>query len=324
MRTYTQLTENKRYQIQSLLEEGYNNSEIADHLGVDRSTISREVRRNRSWRGYYRARDAHEYCILRHLYKRKGTKVKGKTRTLIRRYIRRDLSPEQVSAVLYEYHGVDISHETIYRFIIKDKVNGGSLYQHLRHRVKKHKKRYGSQNQRGHIKDRVMIDERPAIVERKGRIGDWEIDTVVGKNHQGAIITIVERKTNFMIMHHIANRTANWVSGTVIALLRPYMKHVKTITCDNGKEFTDHQRIAKALKCKVYFAHPYSSWERGLNENSNGLLRQYFPKGSDFRKITAKQIKHAKERLNNRPRKLLNWYTPNELFLGIPFQTVKL
>lgn len=323
MRTYTQLTEEQRYQIQILLEEEYNYSEIAALLGVHRSTISREVRRNQSWRGYYRARDAHEYCLLRHMIKPKGTKITGKLRGLIRAYIRRDYSPEQVSAVLESYHGIALSHESIYRFVIKDRVNGGTLYRHLRHRVKKHKKRYGSQNQRGHIKDRVMIDQRPSIVDRKSRIGDWEVDTVIGKDHRGAIITLVERKTKFTIIRNIACRTTELVTGMVIALLRPYQKYVKTITCDNGKEFTDHRRIARGLNCKVYFTHPFSSWERGLNENTNGLIRQYFPKGSDFTKITMKQIKHAMERINNRPRKTLNWYTPNELFLDIPFQPVK-
>lgn len=319
MRTYTQLTEQQRYQIQVLLEEEYSQSEIADILGVHRTTIWRELNRNKSHRGYYRARDAHEICLLRHMVKPKGTKVKGLVRTLIRGYLRRDYSPEQVSGVLADYHGMKLSHETIYRFVIKDKVEGGTLYKHLRHRIKKHKRRYGSKNQRGHIKDRVMIDERPAIVERKSRIGDWEADTVVGKNHQGAIVTLVERKTKFTIVHHVTHRTADYVAGVIIALLRPYQRLVKTITCDNGKEFTHHARIAKALQCKVYFAHPFSSWERGLNENTNGLLRQYFPKGKSFSTRMVKQIKHAMERLNNRPRKILNGYTPNELFKGIPF-----
>lgn len=323
MRTYTQLTENQRYQIQSFMLAGYNYSEIAVELNVHRSTIAREVKRNRSHKGYYHARDAHEACLLRHLFKRKAEKMTGKTVRLTRDYLKLDLSPEQISAVLNDYHGIKLSHETIYRFVIADKVAGGSLFQHLRHRFKKNKKRYGSQDGRGHIKDRVMIDERPEIVNRKSRIGDWEIDTVIGKNHQGALITIVERKTNFTLIRHISKRTASLVALHVIDMLKPCREFVRTITSDNGKEFSLHKKIAKALKCDIYFAHPYSSWERGLNENTNGLIRQYFPKGSDFSGITTRQIKRVMDRLNNRPRKLLGWYTPNELFMGIPFKPVR-
>ena len=323
MRTYRQLTEVQRYQIEILLKEGYSYTEIADILGVHKSTISRELARNSNARGLYRARDAHEHCLIRRLYKPKATKMTGPTRSLGRSYLGQDLSPEQVCAVLYSGHNISLCHETIYRFVIQDKVEGGILHQHLRQRFKRNKKRYGSQNRRGYIEGRISIENRPAVVDRKGRVGDWEVDTMIGKNHKGALITIVERKTNFLLVKHVTKRTATRVAETIVALMMPYKDRVKTITCDNGKEFTEHRKIAQLLQCRVYFAHPFSSWERGLNENTNGLIRQYFPKGCELGKVSSTRVKMAMDRINNRPRKLLNWYTPNELFLGLPFQYMK-
>ena len=167
---------------------------------------------------------------------------------------------------------------------------------------------------RGTIPNRVSIDDRAAIVETRSRIGDWEADTVIGKNHRQAIVSIVERKTGFTLIQKVERKTALAVSQAMIGLLKPHRKKVHTITSDNGKEFAGHEEIASKLKANFYFAHPYSSWERGTNENTNGLIRQYFPKNRDFTTITQHEINMAMERLNNRPRKRLGYQTPNQVF----------
>jgi len=184
----------------------------------------------------------------------------------------------------------------------------------LRTQGKKYKARGSGKDSRGHIKNAVSIDERPEIVEEMRRIGDWEIDTVIGKNHKQALVTIVERKSKFTVMKKVENKTAELVAAATIELLGPYKERVLTITADNGKEFAHHEKVAEALECDYYFAHPYSSWERGLNENTNGLIRQYFPKGSSFKEIMGKMVKRAKGLLNRRPRKTLDYATPTEVF----------
>jgi IS30 family transposase len=235
---------------------------------------------------------------------------------LVEHYIRQDFSPEQVSGFLDRDHELKISHKTIYKHIWSDKKTGGTLYKHLRHSNRKQRKRYGTKQRRGRIAGQVSIDLRPAIVDAKTRIGDWEIDTVTGKNSKGYLVTAVERKSKFALVKRVPDRQSDRVAKTVVQLLRPYKENVLTITADNGKEFSRHMRISKILKVDLYFAHPYHAWERGLNENTNGLLRQYFPKQMDFQKIDNKCIKHAMGRLNNRPRKTLGFATPNEVFFN--------
>ena len=203
-----------------------------------------------------------------------------------------------------------------YKYIWSDKKTGGTLYKHLRRSHRKHRKRYGTNQLRGRIAGQVSIDLRPAIVDTKTRIGDWEIDTVTGKNSKGYLVTAVERKSKFALVERVPDRQSDQVAKAVIELMRPYKKNVFTITADNGKEFSRHIKISKSLKADVYFAHPYHAWERGLNENTNGLLRQYFPKQMDFQKIDNKCIKHAMDSLNNRPRKTLGFATPNEAFFN--------
>jgi IS30 family transposase len=231
--------------------------------------------------------------------------------------IRLDLSPEQISGYLKNNHNIKVSHETIYQYVLADKANGGDLYKHLRHSSKKRKKRYGSNSKRGQIPGRVSIDNRPEIVDLKTRIGDWETDTIIGKNHKGALVTAVERKTKFTCIRYVPNKKADLVAEALIDMLTPFQDRVHTITTDNGKEFTQHQKISKTLKTNVYFAHPYHSWERGLNENTNGLIRQYFPKNYSFDNITPEDVIFVQDRLNKRPRKALNYKTPLEEFLKI-------
>lgn len=199
-------------------------------------------------------------------------------------------------------------------FILHDKQKGGILYKHLRHQHKKYRKRYGSPKRQGPIKNRRFIDDRPAIVDEKNRIGDWEIDTIIGKNHKQAVVSIVERVSKKTVLKKVNTKTAELVCASTIDGLKTFSTNVLTITSDNGSEFAYHEKISRALNAEFYFAHPYSSWERGLNENTNGLVRQYLKKGSDFSKVTDDTLLLITDKLNNRPRKSLNYATPNEIF----------
>ena len=196
-----------------------------------------------------------------------------------------------------------------------DKHTGGDLHRHLRCQ-KKRRKRYGSYERRGILKNRVSIDERPAIVDIRQRLGDWEVDTIIGKGHRHAIVSLVERKSRLALLRKVESKTAQAVTDAVIELMKSLPIRTHTITADNGKEFADHDRIAKKLNTDVYFAHPYSSWERGTNENTNGLIRQYFPKKRSFVTITQQEIDFVMERLNNRPRKCLGFKSPNQVFFN--------
>ncbi len=215
-----------------------------------------------------------------------------------------------------KYESVSVSHEWIYQYIYTDKKAGGDLYKHLRCQ-KKRRKLYGSNERRGKIANRVSIEQRPALVDERKRLGDWEADTMIGRKSPYALVTLVERKSRFTLLKKIDRRTAEAAIKAIIQMLTPYKAKTLTITCDNGKEFADHQKFAKALDADVYFAHAYSSWERGSNENSNGLSRQYFPKGSDFSKITDQDTQFAEKRLNTRPRKCLDIRTLEMVFFEL-------
>jgi IS30 family transposase len=216
--------------------------------------------------------------------------------------LRKGWSPEQISGTFRKSHPV--SHEWLYQRILKDKQEGGDAYRYLRCQ-KKRKKRYGKPDRRGQIAHRVPISARPPVVETRSRVGDWEADTVIGAGHKGAIVTLVERKTGYAKLVLVPNKEAAGVTQAILKALFPLRDRVLTLTFDNGKEFAWHQKIAKALEADCYFAEPYSSWQRGSNENLNGLLRQYFPKGTDFRTITKKQLADVEKKLNDRPRKRL-------------------
>jgi len=313
MDSYKQLTLEQRYGIYSLFKTGHNQSEIAEVIGVHKSTVCREARRNRGKRGY-RYQQAHEFALDR----RKGRvkpRIDGSTWTFIETLIQDDWSPEQIHGWMKENMDISISHEWIYQYILEDKKSGGSLYRHLRCKKKK-KKRYGSNDRRGRVKNRISIDERPALVETRSRIGDWEADTLIGKQHKQTIVSITERKSGFALFCKLDQRTKEETEKVMKQLLRPVKDRVHTITSDNGKEFANHESIAKDLECGFYFAHAYSSWERGTNENTNGLIRQYFPKDRDFRTITDDELIQSMKRLNNRPRKRLGFKTPNQVFFG--------
>jgi len=316
--TYKQLTAEERYQIEALKREGFNQSEIARSLNRHPSTINRELARNSDHKGY-RGKLAVSRTDRRRREAKKSEKLDCVMCSMIKNLLSDYLSPEQISGRLKLELGIKISHETIYRYIRNDKKSGGTLYKYLRSKGKPYRNRGGAKDSRGRICNAVSIDERPEVVEEKSRIGDWEIDTVIGKNHQQAIVTIVERVSKFSVMKKVKQKTAEAVANATIELLKPYQDRVLTITADNGKEFAQHEKVAGALECDYYFAHPYSSWERGLNENTNGLLRQFFPKGSRFEEVTERDLNRAKGMLNRRPRKTLGYATPTEVFFGVSF-----
>ena len=314
--TYTHLTREERYQIHALRRQDISLAVIAAELGRSRSTISRELKRNASAQGYKPAR-AHDRARARQKARRNARQFDAQQWRQVHCYLRLQLSPDQVSGRLKEEGGLRISHECIYQHIYKDKRAGGDLIEHLRCQ-KVRRKRYGSgQERRGTLKGRICIEQRPAIVEARSRIGDWEGDTVIGKGHQGVLVTLVERKSRYTLAQQLDSRHSAGVTEAVIALLRPHKSLCQTITFDNGKEFAEHAFIADSLGANVYFAHPYHSWERGLNENTNGLLRQYFPKSTNLRKISQHEVDDALYRLNHRPRKCLNYRTPHEVFMGL-------
>jgi len=314
MKSYTQLTQEQRYQIYALMKAEHTKTEIALIIGVHKSTISRELARNSGHRGY-RPKQAHGLALYRRADKAMP-RITVWTWQLIERLLREEWSPEQISGWLMEEASLEVSHEWIYQYVLENKAQGGDLYRHLRCQ-RKRKKRYGSYNTRGQLTNRTSIDERPGIVNSRSRYGDWELDTIIGKGHKQAIVSLTERKSKLSLMAKVSHKTADQVAKAIIGLLAPIADRVHTMTSDNGKEFARHKMMAKALDADFYFAHPYASWERGLNENTNGLIRQYFPKNCDFTSITTQQIKCAMNKLNNRPRKSLGFKTPNQVFFGI-------
>ena len=304
MGTYSQLTYNQRYHIYTFLKAGFCRSEVAKEIGVHKSTISRELKRNRGGRGY-RPKQAQRFAMERQ--KKSKSRIKPEDWKLVEALIGKEWSPEQISNFFRDNQIMHISHEWIYQYIYKDKRDGGNLWKHLRCR-KKRRKRYGSYEKRGQIPNRKWIDARPQLVEDRSRLGDWEADTIIGKGRKGAIVTLVDRKSRFLRMGLVARRTKEAVSEKIISLLEDLPVH--TITCDNGKEFTNHEKFSKVLNAKVYFAHPYASWERGTNENTNGLIRQYIPKDTKFSGLTCEDMLFVENRLNTRPRKCLSFKSP--------------
>jgi transposase, IS30 family len=314
MQHYSQLTSEQRYQIYALLKKEHSQSEIAEIVGVHKSTISRELRRNSGGRGY-RPIQAHRKALERREDKvRFG--ISESTWQRVEQLLREYWSPEQVSLWLFEADEAGASHESIYQYIYWDKECGGNLYTFLRCK-KQRRKRYGAYDRRGKLINQVSIDERPAIVEDREREGDWEVDTIIGKNHKQAIVSMTERVHRLTYLCKVETKDAESIEQAIVRTLKSTGLPVLTITADNGREFGHHENIAKKLDAQFYFAHPYSSWERGANENSNGLVRQFFPKGTDFTGITKRDLRRVERRLNNRPRKCLEMKTPNQVAFGL-------
>jgi transposase, IS30 family len=302
--SYKQLTYEQRYLIYAVLKMGFSQSRIAELVGVHKSTISRELKRNTGKRSYRYKQAQRKAQQRQNKARRRISKAEWQ---IIDEKLKTEWSPEQVSSWVKRCHGIMVSHEWIYVHIWEDKKKGGKLYKHLRH-PKKYRKHPGTGDKRGIIPNRKSIEERPEAVDKRERIGDWEADTIIGRGHQGAVVTLVERKSRFLRMGLVKRRTKDSIKETIINLLSGLPVH--TITFDNGKEFAAHEEIADALNAKIYFAHPYASWERGTNENTNGLIRQYIPKGSNFMHLTKVDILFVENRLNSRPRKCIDFIQP--------------
>ncbi len=307
------LTKIERYHIAVFSESGLNKSEIAKKINRNRSTISRELYRNKSPSGYDPEKAATK-AARRKSKSHKRRYFDVKMRQMIKAKLEENWSPEQINGHCKKHEIKMVSHERIYQYVWQNKKNGGELYKYLRH-ANKRRKKYGSKEFRGQIVDRVSIDKRPDIVNQKVRFGDWEGDTIVGHNHNGYALTLVERKTKMTLIVKLKNKKSETTTNAVIKALYPIKNICHTITFDNGKEFARHKEISNRLGVDVYFAHPYSSYERGLNENTNGLIRQYLPKKISLGNIPEFVFKKVERRLNRRPRKTLGFRSPAEAFL---------
>jgi len=305
--SYKHLSQTERYQIHALLKANLTYSEISNILGRHKSTISREISRNTGKRGY-RPAQAEQLCQQKVQASRNARVTHPLVREQISHYLHLQWSPEQIASTL------PVSHETVYRYVYADKTRGGTLWQHLRSQ-KKRRKRYASgRDRRGQIIGRRPIADRPASVETRSHVGHWEGDTVIGAAHKHAIVTLVERKSGYAVIAKVDRKTAELVRQAIIDKLEPLLCLVKTITFDNGKEFADHALIDQALNSTSYFAQPYASWQRGSNENYNGLLRQYVPKKRKLSTVTDEELKMIQNLLNHRPRKRLGFKTPYQVF----------
>lgn len=305
----------QRYEIYHLKKQGLTYSSIAKRIGVHKSTISREFKRNSDSRnGVYKVALAQKKTEERHLNKAKSIRFTEEIVDFATYWLKEDYSPEQIVGKSKRLNVSCVSIERIYQFIWNDKKQGGMLYTHLRTLGKRYQKRENTNSRRGQIADRVPIEQRPEIVDKKDRIGDLEIDLVIGKDHKGALLTINDRATGILKMAHLKNKSAKEVELKTIELLESWTPFIHTITSDNGKEFANHKVIAEALNIDFFFAKPYHSWQRGANENLNGLVRQYFPKKTNFESLEQQKIDKVVEKLNNRPRKRYNFLNPIEKF----------
>ena len=312
---YHHVTQEIRSQIQVLKASGCSLRSIATQVGLHASTISREIKRNSGQRGYRYQQAESKAIERRHAASKRPHKLTAELVGMIQEKIRMDWSPEQISGWL-KRQGTLISHESIYRMIWADKKAGGKLYQHLRHHGKRYNKRSSGKAGRGCIPGRVDISERPKIVELKSRYGDWEVDTMSGGNHQGNLFTGVDRYSKFTILKKIGTKHAAHVVEAMKERMSALLHPVLTVTFDNGKEFARHEEIAFALDALCFFAKPYRAWERGLNEHTNGLVRQYLPKSSDLNKVSDEFVAYIEDRINNRPRKVLGYQSPFEVWSG--------
>ena len=316
---YSHLTRDTRSQIYALKSTGFSQSHIARQLKISPSTVSREIKRNSGLKGY-RFEQADRLAIHRRSQASSVRRVfTPAAQALVEDKLRQKWSPEQISGRFKREGLPSISHETIYKHIWADKHRGGDLFKHLRHGCKPYNRRKNKKAGRGLIPNRRGIEERPAAVELKRRIGDWEGDTIIGSHHQGALVSLVDRASKYTLLALLNRKTAEETANSITTVLQN--EKVKTLTFDNGKEFALHELITKMLNAPVFFANPYCAWERGLNEHTNGLVRQYIPKSMSLKGISQEKVAEIEKNLNTRPRKVLNYKTPTEVFRS---QSVKL
>ena len=311
------ITREQRYLIEAYLKAGKSKEFIASELGVHKSSIYREVKRNAKKRGSYKA----SHADIQSQERKERFSCNRSFDLNIERFVKKHIeeeqwSPEQIVGYCRKKNIPMVSHERIYQYIRSDKEKGGNMYQNLRHRLKHRKRPVGGK----HIPiiNRVSIDQRPEIINNKNRFGDWEIDTIIGKDGKGAIVTIVERTTAFFMMRKLPEgKNAESLADNVIDMLLPYKNSVHSITSDNGTEFAEHQKIAFKLQANFFFAHPYSSWERGLSEYTNKLIRQYIIKKSNFDDYNNDYIAEIQHKINRRPRENIDFNSPKILFYNL-------
>ena len=309
------LTQEQRYTISVLKKEGYLQKDIAEKIGKHRSVLSRELRRNCDLRnGEYRAELAQRKYQKRKQEKRKRINFTDSIRVHIVSKLGQKYSPEQIVGDCARLAIKCVSVERIYQYIWKDKLQGGDLYKNLRNKGRRYKKRGSNKDSRGILTDRVDIDLRPKIVEERTRFGDLELDTIVGKDHQGGLVSINDRMTGLIKLSKITAKDAAQVEEKIVELLTEWKPLLHTLTSDNGKEFANHRRISSTLEVDFFFAKPHHPWERGSNENCNRLVRQFFPKGTDFTNISKQEIHAVEENINNRPRKRHGFLSPIQIF----------
>jgi IS30 family transposase len=314
--SYKQLTEGDRYTLAALKRQGLSFTKIAEAMNRHRSTIYREVKRNSCWiiDGSYRPTKAQRRTRARRRRSRRNQHFTTQDYKEVRQLIRKDWSPEQITGHLKKEGKRCFSHETIYQYIWRDKRKGGTLWKHLRCAQKRRRKRYNAYDSRGRLADKRNIAERPAEVETRQTQGHWEIDTVMGKGSKHCIVTLVERKTGYTLMGQLNDRTTKSTNKRTIKLMKRMPDEFKTITADNGTEFHQYKKVEAATNCPYYFANPHHSWERGTNENTNGLIRQYLRKGTSMEGLTQQQCDRIAAKLNSRPRKRPGYKTPEECF----------
>ncbi len=311
---YTHLTRDERYQIAILAKAGHDRSDIARVMNRHKSSIGREMKRNRGERGY-RPEQAHEFSQARMRACENGPRIAPETWAMVDVKLGEAWGPEQISGYFKVNGQAAVSHESTYQRIYADKRAGGTLHRTLRCQ-KARRKRYGGRGRRGAIPNQASIDLRPVIVAERGRFGGWEADLVIGAGHKQALVAMNERTSRYSLIAHVPFKAAHAVSESILSLLTPFAASVHTLTTGNGKEFAQHERIAEELNADFYPAHPYASRERGANENMNGLIRQFFPKKMCFDSITPDQVTFAMHRLNHRPGKCLGFKTPHEVFMN--------
>lgn len=312
---YRQITSEERYRISALRREGFCPAAMGRRLGRHRSTISRELHRNSSpWDGSYRPSKAQEQANGRRSRSRRNRRFDARDWELVETLLRQDWSPEQVAGSLQKSGDLSISHETIYRYVWADRALGGDVYRHLRCATKRRRKRYGRYDSRGRLAGKRHVSERPAAVERRQTVGHWEIDTVMGTGNDPCIVTLVERATGYLLIGKLAARNMDEAAQKTIELVRQHPEKFRTITADNGTEFHSYKDVEVATGVTFYFATPHHSWERGTNENTNGLIRQYLPKRTTMAHVTQRDCNAIAQKLNTRPRKRYDYQTPEVRF----------
>jgi IS30 family transposase len=313
MSTYHQLTSGERHELAALSRQGHSRSEIAQSLGRHRSTIYREVARNSRKDGRYLAFTADQKTRARRSRSRRNQRFSAADWELVETWLSEDFSPEQVSGWLLRFRLLSISHETIYRHVWDDRRRGGTLYRHLRGSQKKRRKRYGRYDSRGRLAGKRAISERPPGAENRSRVGHLEGDTVLGTDKH-CIVTLVDRKTGYVMIGKLKARTVAELNRAAIELISSAARHIRSVTVDNGTEFHGYKAIEAATGADFYFATPHHSWERGTNENTNGLIRQYIPKRTSMAPLTQNDCDRIADKLNNRPRRRLGFRTPAECY----------